>query len=36
MAKKSKNQQEDQQRDEEFVELPEDRLEQIGEEKPQG
>ncbi len=37
MAKKSKNQQDDPKRDEEFVELPEDRLEQIGEQdKPQG
>ncbi|MGB7874969.1 MAG: hypothetical protein WBL25_11350 [Anaerolineales bacterium] len=34
MAKKSNNQQDDQQRDDEFVDLPEDRLDQIGQETP--
>ena len=36
MAKNSKNQQDDQKRDDEFVDLPEDRLEQIGQDEPQG
>ncbi len=43
MAKKSKDQQDDQQREDQFVEIPEDRIDQIektkteeeGEEKPQ-
>jgi len=36
MAKNSKNQQDDQKRDDEFVEIPEDRLEQMGPDEPQG
>jgi len=35
MAEKSRNQQEDQQRDDEFVDIPDDRLEQIGKDAPQ-